>query len=305
MLCQRTIKNEASARGVGLHSGVKSTITLKPAKINTGVVFIRIDLGGKKIRALSKYVKDVTLCTSIGNKELKISTVEHLLSALSALGIDNLIIELDSGEVPIMDGSAAPFVFLIQSAGILEQEAYKKFFVLKDTVTCEYKDSWARLIPYNGFKINLEIDFEHKKVKESGQQLTMDFSEKSYLKEISRARTFGNLKDVETMKLQNLALGANFNNAIALGDDDDILNEDDMRYRNEFVKHKMLDIIGDLYLLGANLVGEYQGYKTGHALNNKLLKALLKNKKSWEIKTYEKENAPISFITHDWQKTFG
>ena len=217
------------------------------------------------------------------------------------MGIDNILVELDSFEVPIMDGSSAPFIFLIQSAGIEEQDSLKKFFVIHDTIRMEHTDSWAQVSPYEGFKVTLEIDFDHRKVKESGQQLSVDFSQQSYLKEISRARTFGYMKDVETMQRQNLALGASLDNAIALSDDD-VLNEDGMRYHNEFVKHKILDIVGDLYLLGGNMIGHYEGYKTGHLLNDQLLSEILAHPDAWEITTFEKDSSPIQFYSEDWQK---
>ena len=207
-------------------------------------------------------------------KGVKVSTIEHLLSALSALGVDNLLVELDSFEVPIMDGSSAPFIFLVQSAGIEEQEAPKRFIVIKETVRVENGEAWAQVSPHNGFKVTLEIDFEHKKIKESGQKLSIDFAEQSYLKEISRARTFGYESDVEALQAGGLALGASLDNAIGLSDYD-ILNEDGMRYHNEFVKHKILDIVGDLFLLGGNMIGQYEGYKTGHMLNDQLLSAIL------------------------------
>jgi UDP-3-O-[3-hydroxymyristoyl] N-acetylglucosamine deacetylase len=201
-----------------------------------------------------------------------------------------------------MDGSSAPFIFLVQSAGIEEQDAHKHFFVIKKTVKITNGDSWAKVSPYEGFKVTLEIDFDHKKVKESGQMLTIDFAQQSYLKEISRARTFGYMKDVEMMQRQNLALGASMDNAIALSDDD-VLNEDGMRYQNEFVKHKILDIVGDLYLLGSNLIGHYEGYKTGHLLNDQLLSAILEQPDTWSIETFEAEDSPIKFYSEDWQNS--
>lgn len=302
MIKQRTISKEVKARGVGIHSGNIVTMALIPAPIDHGVVFRRMDVGGKLVRAHSAFVNEVVLSTSIENQGVKVSTVEHLMSALSALGIDNVLVELDSFEVPIMDGSSAPFVFLVQSAGIEEQDAHKKFFVINDTVKVEHADSWAQVSPYNGFKVTLEIDFEHKKVKESGQKLSIDFAEQSYLKDISRARTFGYIRDVETLQRQNLVLGASLDNAIALSDDD-VLNENGMRYQNEFVKHKILDIVGDLYLLGGNLIGHYEGYKTGHLLNDQLLSELLLQTDTWSIQTFKEEETPIRFYSEDWQNS--
>ena len=302
MIKQRTIKKTVKARGIGIHSGRIVNMSLMPAESDHGVVFRRLDVGGKLVRAHNAFVNEVVLSTGLENQGVKVSTVEHLMSALSALGIDNVIVELDSFEVPIMDGSSAPFIFLVQSAGILEQNQYKKFFVINDTVRVENNDSWAQVSPYEGFKVTLEIDFEHQKIKDSGQELSIDFAQQSYLKEISRARTFGYMKDVEMMQRQNLSLGASMSNAIALSDED-VLNEDGMRYQNEFVKHKILDIVGDLFLLGCNIIGHYEGYKTGHLLNDQLLSAILENPDTWEIKTFEDENSPIHFYSEDWQNS--
>ncbi|MDP6104440.1 MAG: UDP-3-O-acyl-N-acetylglucosamine deacetylase [Gammaproteobacteria bacterium] len=302
MIKQRTIKKNVKARGIGIHSGKIVNMSLIPAEADHGVVFRRMDVGGKLVRAHNAFVNEVVLSTGLENQGVKVSTVEHLMSAFSALGIDNIIVELDSFEVPIMDGSSAPFIFLVQSAGILEQDLYKKFFVINDTVRVENNDSWAQVSPYEGFKVTLEIDFDHQKIKESGQELSIDFAQQSYLKEISRARTFGYMKDVEMMQRQNLSLGASMSNAIALSDED-VLNEDGMRYQNEFVKHKILDIVGDLFLLGCNIIGHYEGYKTGHLLNDQLLSAILEKPEKWEIKTFEDEDSPMHFYSEDWQKS--
>ena len=302
MVKQRTIKKTVKARGVGIHSGKLVNLTLIPADADHGVVFKRLDAGGRQVHAHSAFVNEVVLSTGLESQGVKISTIEHLMSALSALGIDNLLVELDSFEVPIMDGSSAPFVFLVQSAGIQEQDAPKRFIVIKDIVRVENGASWAQVSPHNGFMVTLEIDFEHKKIKESGQKLTIDFAEQSYLKEISRARTFGFERDVEMLQKQNLALGASTVNAIALSDDD-ILNEDGMRFHNEFVKHKILDIVGDLYLLGGNLVGHYEGFKTGHMLNDQLLSAILSQPKAFTIETFEEKDSPIHYYSEDWQNT--
>ena len=300
MVKQRTIKKTVKARGVGIHSGKQVNLTLIPAKADHGVVFKRMDAGGKEVHAHSAFVNEVVLSTGLESQGVKVSTVEHLMSALSALGIDNVMVELDSFEVPIMDGSSAAFIFLIQSAGITEQDAPKRFIVIKDTVRVENGESWAQVGPHNGFKVTLEIDFKHKKVKESGQKLSIDFSEQSYLKEISRARTFGYLRDVETLQKQNLALGASIDNAIALTDDD-ILNEDGLRFHNEFVKHKILDIVGDLFLLGSNFIGYYEGYKTGHMINDQLLSAILSQPDAYIVETFEKQDSPIQYYSEDWQ----
>ena len=300
MVKQRTIKKTVKARGVGIHSGKLVNLTLIPAEPDHGVVFKRLDAGGRMVHAHSAFVNEVVLSTGLESQGVKVSTIEHLLSALSALGIDNLLVELDSFEVPIMDGSSAPFIFLVLSAGIEEQNAYKRFIVIKDTVRVENGQSWAQVSPYSGFKVTLEIDFEHKKIKESGQKLSIDFAEQSYLKEISRARTFGYESDVEMLQKKNLALGASIDNAIALSDND-ILNEDGMRYHNEFVKHKILDIVGDLFLLGGNIIGSYEGYRTGHMLNDQLLSAILSQPNAFKIQTFEDSNSPVHFYSEDWQ----
>jgi len=300
MIKQRTIKKMVKARGVGIHSGKLVNLTLIPAPTDHGVVFKRLDVGGRKVHAHSAFVNEVVLSTGLESQGVKVSTIEHLLSALSALGIDNLLVELDSFEVPIMDGSSAPFIFLVQSAGIEEQDIHKRFIVIKDTIRVENDKSWAQVSPYKGFKVTLEIDFEHKKIKESGQKLTIDFAEQSYLKEISRARTFGYQSDVAMLQKKNLALGASIVNAIALSDDD-ILNEDGMRYHNEFVKHKILDIVGDLFLLGGNMIGHYEGYRTGHMLNDQLLSAILSQPNAFKIETFEEGSSPIHFYSEDWQ----
>jgi UDP-3-O-[3-hydroxymyristoyl] N-acetylglucosamine deacetylase len=300
MVKQRTIKKIVKARGVGIHSGKLVNLTLIPAAPDHGVVFKRLDVGGRQVHAHSAFVNEVVLSTGLESQGVKVSTIEHLLSALSALGIDNLLVELDSFEVPIMDGSSAPFIFLVQSAGIEEQDVHKRFIVIKDTIRVENGQSWAQVSPYNGFKVTLEIDFEHKKIKESGQKLSIDFAEQSYLKEISRARTFGYESDVEMLQKKNLALGASKDNAIALSDND-ILNEDGMRYHNEFVKHKILDIVGDLFLLGGNVIGCYEGFRTGHMLNDQLLSAILSQPNAFKIETFEEGNCPIHYYSEDWQ----
>ena len=302
MIKQRTIKKSVQARGVGIHSGKTVNMKLLPAEPNHGIVFRRMDAGGKEVKALNVFVNELVLSTSLQDGDVKVSTVEHLMSAFSALGIDNIVVELDSFEVPIMDGSSSPFVFLVQAAGIEEQDASKNFIVIKKPIKVKRGDSWAELSPYKGFKISIEIDFDHEKVKESGQKISIDFSNQSYLKEISRARTFGYMRDLETLKAANKALGASPDNAIALTDDD-ILNEDGLRYSNEFVKHKVLDIVGDLYLLGANVIGHYQGFKTGHFLNNELITTLQAKKDAWAIETFEDDNAPVSFYSEDWHNT--
>jgi UDP-3-O-[3-hydroxymyristoyl] N-acetylglucosamine deacetylase len=296
MLRQRTLKNTIRATGVGLHSGKKVLMVLKPAPVNTGVVFRRTDLDPMTdIPAKAHYVGETTLGTTLIFGDAKVSTVEHLLSAFAGLGLDNAYVELSAQEVPIMDGSAGPFVFLLQSAGIEEQSAPKRFTRILTTIRVSEGDKWAQFQPYDGFRVNFEIEFDHPIFKKRAQTATMDFSTTSFLKEISRARTFGFMRDLEYMRSKNLALGGTMENAIVL-DDYRILNEDGLRYEDEFVKHKILDAIGDLYLLGHSLIGEFSGYKSGHALNNKLLRTMMDDESSWEEVTFEDATAaPISY----------
>jgi UDP-3-O-[3-hydroxymyristoyl] N-acetylglucosamine deacetylase len=297
MLNQRTLKNSIRASGVGLHSGKKVLMTLRPAMPDTGIVFRRTDLGELvDIPAHAEYVGDTMMGTTLQKGDAKISTVEHLLSALAGLGIDNALVEVSAGEVPIMDGSAGPFVFLLQSAGIEEQKAPKRFIRILDTVRVEEGDKWARFDPYDGFRVNFEIEFDHPSFKKRSQTATMDFSTTSFLREVSRARTFGFMRDLESLRARNLALGGNLDNAIVL-DDNRILNEDGLRYEDEFVKHKILDAIGDLYLLGHSLIGEFSGFKSGHSLNNKLLRTLISTRRAWREVTFESlADAPISYV---------
>jgi UDP-3-O-[3-hydroxymyristoyl] N-acetylglucosamine deacetylase len=296
MLGQRTLKNSIRATGVGLHTGKKVLMVLRPALADTGIVFRRTDLpNSEDIPARAENVGETALGTTLVKGESRVSTVEHLLSAFAGLGIDNAIVELSAPEVPIMDGSAGPFVFLLQSAGIEEQRAPKRFVRVKQTVRVEDGDKWAEFRPFDGFKVNFEIEFNHPVFKRRSQKASMDFSTTSFLREVSRARTFGFMRDLEKMRARNLALGGNLDNAIVL-DDYRVLNEDGLRYEDEFVKHKILDAIGDLYLLGHSLIGEFSGYKSGHALNNKLLRTLLKDRSAWEEVIFETpEEAPISY----------
>src|SRR5689334_16707640 len=275
------------ATGVGLHTGAKVYMTLRPAAPNTGIVFRRTDLNPPvEVRGQPYAVGDTRLCSTLEKGSAKVATVEHLMSALAGLGIDNAYVDLTAGEVPIMDGSAGPFVFLLQSAGIEEQSAPKKFVRVLKTIRVEDGEKWAQFAPYNGFRINFEIEFDHPVFKKRSQVATMDFSTTAFLKEISRARTFGFMRDVEYLRAHNLALGGTMDNAIVM-DDYRILNEDGLRYEDEFVKHKILDAIGDLYLLGRCLIGEFSGYKSGHDLNNKLVRALIADKGAWEEATFE------------------
>ena len=298
MVNQRTLKNSIRATGVGLHTGKKVLMTLRPAPANVGIVFRRVDLDTPvDIRAHAENVGDTMLGTTLVRDGVKISTVEHLLSAFAGLGIDNAFVEVSAPEVPIMDGSAGPFVFLLQSAGIEEQSTPKRFVRIKKTVRVEDGDKWARFDPFDGFKVNFEIEFNHPIFKKRSQVASMDFSTTSFLKEVSRARTFGFMRDLETLRARNLALGGTMDNAIVL-DDFRVLNEDGLRYEDEFVKHKILDAIGDLYLLGHSLIGEFSGFKSGHALNNRLLRTLVATAEAWEEVTFETAaEAPISFVS--------
>ena len=296
MIKQRTLKNVIRAMGVGLHTGKKVYLTLRPAPIDSGIRFRRIDLDQPvEILARPENVGDTNLSTTLTENDVRISTVEHLLSAIAGLGIDNAYIDLSADEVPIMDGSAGPFVFLIQSAGIVEQNKAKTFIRIKKPIRVEDGDKWVEFTPFNGFKVSFEIDFDHPLFTQQKQVCHINFSTTSFVKEVSRARTFGFQKDIEYLRSNNLALGGSQDNAIVL-DDYRVLNEDGLRYDNEFVKHKILDSIGDLYLLGHSLIGAFSGYKSGHALNNRLLRALMADDEAWEEVTFDDSaTAPISY----------
>ena len=297
MVGQRTIRNSIRATGVGLHTGRKVLMTVRSSLPDTGIVFKRTDLpDSADIPARAANVGETNLGTTLIQGEARVSTVEHLLSAFAGLGIDNARVELNAPEVPIMDGSAGPFVFLLQSAGIEEQAAPKRFTRVKRTVRVEDGDKWAQFDPYEGFRVNFEIEFDHPIFKRRVQRATMDFSTTAFLKEISRARTFGFMRDLEMLRSRNLALGGTLDNAIVL-DDSRVLNEGGLRYEDEFVKHKILDAIGDLYLLGHSLIGEFSGHKSGHGLNNRLLRALQADSEAWEEVVFERpEQAPISYV---------
>ncbi len=297
MIKQRTLKNTIRATGVGLHTGEKVYLTLRPAEPNTGIVFRRVDLAEPvSIKATPKNVGETVLSTTLVEGKVKISTIEHLLSAFAGLGIDNAIVDVSAAEVPIMDGSAGPFVFLLQSAGVEEQDAPKQYIRIKRAIRVEEGDKWAAFEPFDGFKVTFTIDFEHPAFEEHLKTATMDFSSTTFVKEVSRARTFGFMKDIEMLRENNLALGGSLDNAIVV-DDSKILNEDGLRCADEFVKHKILDAIGDLYLLGHSLIGQFTGYKSGHGLNNKLLRTLLQDTDAWEMVSFSEENeAPISFM---------
>ena len=287
MIPQRTLKNTIRATGVGLHSGDKVYMTLRPAPVDHGIVFRRVDLEpAVEVPARADLVTEVTLCTGLTCEGAKIQTVEHLMSALAGLGIDNAIVELSSAELPIMDGSSGPFVFLLQSAGIAEQDAPKRFLRILKTVEVRDGDKVARFEPHEGYKLGFTIQFDHPMIPAKQSRVEIDFSTAAYIKEISRARTFGFMRDLEYMRERNLGLGGSMDNAIVL-DEFRVLNDDGLRYADEFVRHKILDAIGDLYLAGGPVLGAYEGYMSGHALNNKLVRALLADQSAWEWVSYD------------------
>ena len=297
MIRQRTLKNVIRATGIGLHTGEKVYLTLRPAAVDTGIVFRRVDVDPPvEIPARAENVGDTTLSTSLVCGGARVATVEHLLSALAGLGIDNAYVDVSAPEVPIMDGSAGPFVFLVQSAGVEDQNAPKRFIRIKKRVQVEDGDKWARFDPFEGFKVSFAIEFDHPVFKNRCQEVVVDFSTTSFVKEVSRARTFGFMRDIELLREKHLALGGSLDNAVVV-DDYRVLNEDGLRYDDEFVKHKVLDAIGDLYLLGRSLIGAFSGYKSGHALNNRLLRALMADESAWELVTFEDAaHAPILFM---------
>jgi UDP-3-O-[3-hydroxymyristoyl] N-acetylglucosamine deacetylase len=297
MIHQRTLKNVIRATGVGLHTGDKVYLTLRPAPVDAGIVFRRIDLAEPvDIHARPENVTDTRLSTTLECNGTRVSTVEHLMSAFAGLGIDNAYVDLTAAEVPIMDGSAGPFVFLIQSAGIAEQNAPKRFMRITKRICVEEGDKWACFEPFDGFKVSFTIDFDHPVFQNSTQRATVDFSTTSFVKEVSRARTFGFMGDLETLRAAGLARGGGPDNAIVL-DDFRILNDDGLRYEDEFVKHKVLDAIGDLYLLGHPLVGAFSAHKSGHSLNNRLLRKVVATEDAWELISFDQiEDAPIAFV---------
>jgi len=297
VLKQRTLKQTVSATGVGLHNGEKVMMTLKPAAIDTGIVFRRTDLPGMpEIQATPEAVHDTRLCSALEQNGARVSTVEHLMSALAGLGIDNLIAEVSASEIPIMDGSSGPFVYLLQFAGLQEQAAPKKFIRIKKTIEVKEGDKWVKFEPYHGFKMEFTIDFAHPVFEHSGKTVSIDFSDNSYIDEISRARTFGFMHEVEYLRANGLARGGSLDNAIVL-DEYRVLNAEGLRYQDEFAKHKALDAIGDLYMLGHPILGAFTAYKSGHALNNQLLRALLQDDDAWEFATFENvADAPVGFV---------
>jgi UDP-3-O-[3-hydroxymyristoyl] N-acetylglucosamine deacetylase len=297
MIRQRTLKNVIRATGVGLHTGEKVFLTLRPAAVNTGIVFRRIDLKPVvDVEAILDNVSNTRMSTTLERDGVRISTVEHLMSAFAGLGIDNVFVDLTAAEVPIMDGSAGPFVFLIESAGIEEQRAPKKFIRIKQSVEVRDGDKWAKFDPYDGFKVDLTIDFDHPAVQSSQQHASIDFLESSFIKDVSRARTFGFLDEVEALQEAGLARGGSLDNAIVM-DAFHILNDEGLRYRDEFVKHKILDAVGDLYLLGHLLVGAFSAHKSGHSMNNRLLRRLLETESAWEYVSFDDvDSAPVRYL---------
>jgi len=297
MLKQRTLRNSIKAVGIGLHTGKNINLELIPSDINSGINFIRTDVNENLvIPALAENVGETSMSTTLIKDGIKVHTIEHLLSAIAGLGVDNCLIKLDGPEVPIMDGSSSPFVFLIQSAGLKDQESLKKFIKVKKEVTVTRDDAYATIKPFDGFKVSFKVDFDHPVHKKLPSESVIDFSSTSFVKEVCRARTFGYMSDLDELKSKNLVLGASINNAIAFGDEE-ILNEEGLRFDDEIVKHKMLDAIGDLYLLGGNLIGEFSGYKSGHELNNQLLRKIIEDDDAYETIEFENsENAPISYV---------
>lgn len=297
MLKQRTLKKQVAATGVGLHNGEKVNLLLHPASIDTGILFRRTDLPGMpEIQATPDAVSDTRMCSALEKNGARVATVEHLMSALAGLGVDNIVIEVDGSEIPIMDGSSGPFIFLLQSAGIIEQPAAKKFIQIKEAVEVAEEDKWARFEPYHGFKMDFTIDFAHPVFEGSGNNVKIDFADNSYISEISRARTFGFMHEVEYLRANGLARGGSLDNAIVL-DEFRVLNDDGLRYEDEFAKHKVLDAIGDLYMLGHPLLGAFTAYKSGHGLNNQLIRELLGNENAWEYASFNNENeAPSGFM---------
>ena len=296
---QATVSKPIIFEGIGLHKGLWSKLVVLPANIDSGIRFKRIDVqaGNKFIAAVLDNVVDSELCTRLANSDgVSVSTIEHLMAALTGCGINNALLEIDGPEVPIMDGSSSPFVFLIQSAGLEDQDALKKFIKVKKEVTVTRDDAYATIKPFDGFKVSFKVSFDHPVHKKLPSESIIDFSSTSFVKEVCRARTFGSMSEKELLQSRNLALGASVSNAIVFGEDE-ILNDEGLRFNDEIVKHKMLDAIGDLYLLGGNLIGEFSGYKSGHELNNKLLRKIIEDDDAYETVKFENsENAPISYV---------
>ena len=296
MILQRTLKTTVNATGVGLHSGEKVTLVLKPAAVNSGIVFHRVDLPeSTPFRAEPGLVNDTRLSSTLVRDGVRVGTIEHLMSAFSALGLDNVIVEVDAPEMPIMYGSAAPFIYLLESAGIIEQNTAKKFVRILKTIEVQDGDKWVKLEPHEGYKVALTIDFQHPAFRKSARLIEIDFASQNYISEISRARTFGFIQEVEYLRANGLARGGTMDNAVVI-DEYRVLNPGGLRFEDEFVRHKVLDAIGDLYILGYPLIAAFSGYKSGHAMNNKLLRALLEDDSAWEYVSFDGSNhAPPAF----------
>ena len=301
MLKQRTLHQPIRATGIGLHSGEKVYLSLLPHEVNGGIVFRRTDLTpAVEIPASALLVQETMMSSNLVKGDVRIGTVEHLMSALAGLGIDNAIIEVSAAEIPIMDGSAGPFIYLLQAAGIAEQTAAKQFIRILKPVEVRVEDKRAAFLPYDGFAVHFTIDFDHPAFDAAHQSAEVDFSTTSYVEEVSRARTFGFLRDIEYLRANNLALGGSLDNAIVV-DDHGIVNTEGLRFADEFVRHKMLDAIGDLYLVGRSIIGRFEGYKSGHALNNLLLRALLEQPDCYEIVSFDDESdCPIPYVQADF-----
>ncbi len=293
---QRTLKNTIRAAGVGLHSGEKIFLTVRPAPVDTGIVFKRTDLQPPvEIPARALAVGETVMSSTLVQDGIKVATVEHLMSAMAGLGVDNALVEVSAQEIPIMDGSAGPFVFLLQSAGMVEQAALKRFVRIKKPIRVSEGDKWAQLLPYEGFRVSFTIEFDHPVFTEETKSAEIEFSTASYILEIARARTFGFMKDIEYLRSKNLALGGSVDNAIVV-DEQGVVNAEGLRFEDEFVRHKILDAIGDLYLLGYPLLAHFEAYKSGHALNNALIRALLQQPDCWEIATFPGTDAAVAYV---------
>lgn len=297
MVYERTIAQEITATGIGLHSGKPVTLTLSPADVGVGIVFERTDMNNARIPMTATLVQDTMMSSNLVQGDARVGTVEHLLSAVAACGLDNLIIKVDAPEIPIMDGSAAPFLHLIREAGIQEQNTPKQFIKIIKPVRVTDGDKWAQFVPYDGgFLMDFEIDFNHEAIKATDQKTTLDFNTANFAREVAQARTFGFLKDLEYLRERNLALGGSLDNAVVL-DETSILNEGGLRYPNEFVRHKMLDAVGDLFVIGHSILAHFSAYKSGHAVNNMLIRAVLADESCYEIvKFCNKEDAPIDYL---------
>lgn len=298
MYLQRTLKTMIRATGVGLHSGEKVTLVLKPAPENTGIIFHRVDLPeSTPFRVEPFLVNDTRLSSTLVRDGVRVGTIEHLMSSFAGLGLDNVIVEVDAPEMPIMDGSAAPFIYLLQNAGIVDQAAPKRFVRVLKPVEAREGDKWVKLDPYEGYKVALTIDFQHPAFRKSSRLIEIDFAQQNYISEIARARTFGFIQEVEFLRANGLARGGTMDNAVVI-DEYRVLNPGGLRFEDEFVRHKVLDAIGDLYILGHPLIAAFSGYKSGHALNNKLLRTLLADDTAWEYVSFSgRESVPTSF--HD------